>query len=81
MSDPVIARYYEQFDEHARLSNAVGQLELVRTMELLSRHLPPPPARILDIGGGTGPYSEALGAQGYETHLIDLMPNHVEAAR
>jgi ubiquinone/menaquinone biosynthesis C-methylase UbiE len=75
------AHYYQEFDEHSRLTNAYGQLEFVRTMELLLRHLPPPPALVLDIGGGTGPYSEALGQRGYETHLLDLMEKHVTAAK
>jgi SAM-dependent methyltransferase len=50
-------------------------------MELLDRYLPPPPALILDIGGGTGPYSEALGRRGYETHLLDPVEKHVERAK
>src|SRR5579884_1312760 len=77
---PEILRYYETFDEHARLSNALGQLEFTRTLELLARVLPAAPARVLDIGGATGPYSEALAAQGYEAHLLDLMPRHAQAA-
>ena len=80
MSD-TLANYYSQFDEHSRLSSPLGQLEFVRTMELLSRYLPAPPARVLDIGGGTGPYSEALGERGYETHLLDAIEKHVETAR
>jgi ubiquinone/menaquinone biosynthesis C-methylase UbiE len=81
MADPDIARYYELSDEHRRLRNAFGQLEFQRSMELLLRYLPPPPARVLDIGGGTGPYSEQLGQRGYETYLLDFMEKHVEVAR
>lgn len=82
MSTPEIYRYYEEiFDEHARLQSGQGELEFLRAMDLFSRHLPPAPVRIVDIGGGTGPYSEALGRQGYETHLVDLMPRQVEQAR
>ncbi len=81
MAEAEVANYYRDFDEHSRLANAYGQLEFVRTMEILSRHLPPPPALVLDIGGGTGPYSEALGQRGYETHLLDAVEKHVEAAK
>ncbi len=81
MPDPPIAQFYESFDEHSRLSDTYGQLEFTRTLELFSRFLPPPPARVLDVGGATGPYSEALGRLGYETHVIDPMPRHIEAAR
>src|ERR1700733_13659881 len=81
MAEVGVAHYYRDFDEHSRLASAFGQLEFVRTMELLLRHLPPPPALVLDIGGGTGPYSEALGQRGYETHLLDAVEKHVEAAK
>ena len=81
MTDPQIIRYYEEYDEHSRLTGAYGGLEFTRTMDLLLRHLPSPPARILDIGGATGPYSEALARRGYEAHLLDPIPKHVEAAR
>jgi SAM-dependent methyltransferase len=81
MPDPQLAQYYQDFDEHSRLANAYGQLEFTRTLELFARFLPPPPARVLDVGGATGAYSEALGQRGYETHLVDPMPRHVEAAR
>lgn len=81
MTDPEILRYYENFDEHSRLNRFHGQLEFVRSMDLLDRHLPPSPARILDVGGATGPYSHALAGRGYEVHLLDPVPRHVEAAR
>lgn len=58
-----------------------GLLEFTRTQEIVCRYLPPPPAVIVDVGGGAGPYSEWLGGLGYETHLVDLVPSHVDAAR
>jgi SAM-dependent methyltransferase len=46
---------------------------------LLTRFLPPTPATVLDVGGGTGVYVYArwLGTQGYTVHLLDAMPEHV----
>src|SRR5262249_41001075 len=38
-------------------------------------------ARVLDIGGGPGGYATWLAARGYEVHLIDITPLHVEMAR
>jgi SAM-dependent methyltransferase len=81
MTDSHIVRYYQQFDENSRLRGAYGELEFVRSMDLLGRHLPPVPARVLDVGGATGPYSEALAGRGYEMHLLDPMEAHVETAR
>ena len=45
------------------------------------RFLPPPPAVVLDVGGGPGAHACWLAQQGYVVHLIDLVPLHVEQAR
>ncbi|NUW39077.1 class I SAM-dependent methyltransferase [Nonomuraea rhodomycinica] len=55
-------------------------LEFRRTQELLRRVLTPPPARVLDVGGGTGVHARWLAADGYDVHLVDPVPAHVEAA-
>lgn len=73
--------HYEQGQEAQRLFKNTGQLELVRTQELLSRYLPPPPGVIFDVGGGSGVYAFWLAQQGYEVHLIDAVPLHIEQAR
>lgn len=76
-----ILSHYAETPEDDRLRSGWGQLELVRTQELIQRYLPKPPGRILDVGGGAGIYSAWLGSLGYETHLIDIVPRHVESAR
>lgn len=48
-----------------------GRLEHLRSLELLTRLLPPPPGRVLDVGGGPGTYAAWLTEKGYETHLVD----------
>ena len=35
----------------------------------------------MDVGGGTGPYAFWLSDLGYEVHLVDAMPLHIEIAR
>src|SRR5258707_15846216 len=76
-----MAAYYNLGQEAARLGRGLGQLELARMQELLRRYLPPAPAVIYDVGGGSGVYSCWLAALGYEVHLLDFMPLHVEQAR
>ncbi len=76
-----VTRHYEAIREEDRISSGLGQLELVRTQEVLRRHLPPPPARILDVGGGTGIHASWLAQDGYLVHVIDLTPSHVEKIR
>jgi len=76
-----IQAYYSTLTETERLvATPHGRLEHLRTMELLAGHLPPPPARILDVGGGTGVYARWLAGLGYRVHLVDLVPEHVAAA-
>jgi ubiquinone/menaquinone biosynthesis C-methylase UbiE len=79
---PRITEFYtSRFDEGARLtSSADGRLELVRTQELLRRFLPPAPARVLDVGGGTGAHARWLVADGYEVRLVDPVAHHVDQA-
>jgi SAM-dependent methyltransferase len=73
--------HYRQVAEGDRLFlDGEPRLELVRTMELLDRHLPPPPARVCDVGGGPGTYASILARRGYDVVLIDAVPSHVEQA-
>jgi ubiquinone/menaquinone biosynthesis C-methylase UbiE len=78
---PDIAAYYERFPESARLQEGPGQLEFVRTTELIERYAPSPPARVLDVGGGPGAYAVPLAERGYEVHLVDPVPRLVAEAR
>jgi SAM-dependent methyltransferase len=77
-SDPVV-RHYETVREESRITEGLGQLELLRTQEVAGRFLPSAPARIVDVGGGPGVYAEWLAREGYELRVIDLTPRHVEA--
>jgi SAM-dependent methyltransferase len=77
-----IVRHYEDvIREEDRIAAGFGRLELVRTQEILRRHLPSPPAGILDVGGATGVHASWLAADGYRVHIVDLAPRHVEKAR
>jgi ubiquinone/menaquinone biosynthesis C-methylase UbiE len=80
LSEEIIA-YYNEGREVDRLQKGIGLLEQGRTQELLARYLPPPPAAVLDVGGGPGAYSLWLARAGYEVHLVDAMPLHIEQAR
>jgi len=78
---PEAAQHYASGYEAMRLfGSAQGELERIRTQEIIGRHLPPPPRRVLDIGGAGGVYSLWLLDQGYEVCLIDALRLHVELA-
>jgi SAM-dependent methyltransferase len=73
--------YAEAYDEDVRLTRSPhGRLEFARTRELLERSLPAPPARVLDVGGGTGIHARWLAQAGYEVALVDLLDEHVAMA-
>ncbi|MFF9778064.1 class I SAM-dependent methyltransferase [Streptomyces sp. NPDC013978] len=73
-----ILAYYERGGELTRLRQGAGRLEFWRTQDLLRRLLPGAPARVLDVGGGTGIHAEWLAEDGYEVEVVDPVPLHVE---
>jgi 2-polyprenyl-3-methyl-5-hydroxy-6-metoxy-1,4-benzoquinol methylase len=81
MLDPSIADHYQSGYERSRLfPGGHPRLEFVRSLELLGRLLPAPPARVLDVGGGPGTYAVPLAEGGYQVHLVDPLPLHVRQA-
>jgi ubiquinone/menaquinone biosynthesis C-methylase UbiE len=76
-----ILAHYGQGTEAGRLSRGIGPLEEARSRELIARYLPPPPAVVYDVGGGPGAYAFWLAGLGYEVHLVDATPLHIEQAR
>jgi S-adenosylmethionine-dependent methyltransferase len=57
-------REWERLERH--------RTEFAVTMRALTEHLSPPPARVLDCGGGPGRYAIELAHRGYEVTLFDL---------
>ena len=76
----IVDYYSSRFDEDSRLRGGPERLEFVRTVDILERLLPEPPAAVVDVGGASGIYSTWLLEHGYEAHLVDPVPLHVEQA-
>ncbi len=76
-----VADHYGSGYEARRLYEGTGNLDRERSRELIQRFLPPPPSVILDIGGGPGGHAIWLAKLGYQVHLIDITPLHVQMAR
>jgi SAM-dependent methyltransferase len=81
LPDEIVEHYDREIDEARRITQGLGQLELLRTREIVGRHLPPAPLRILDVGGGSGVHAAWLADDGHHVHLIDSVPRHVEQVR
>ena len=79
--DPAITSYYNRWPEESRLELGPFQLEELRSRELVLRHIPAPPAVVLDVGGAAGAYAFWLAERGYEVHLMDAVPRLVQTAR
>lgn len=80
MVDPDVAAHYALGLESSRLFvDGKPRLEFVRTLELLDRHLPPPPGRIVDVGGGTGVYAVPLVERGFKVEVVEPIERHVAA--
>lgn len=78
---PELSAYYARGGEDARIIHGRNRLELLRTREVLSRVLPDPPARVLDVGGASGVHALWLVEAGYDVHLVDPVALHIRQAR
>jgi S-adenosylmethionine-dependent methyltransferase len=67
------------FDDHYRTTTR-GRLRLQLVLDRLKPRLPPPPARILDAGGGTGAFAIPLAGLGHDVTLIDPSDEWLERA-
>ena len=74
----LVHRHYELGLEQPRLDEALGSVELARTLQVATQVLPRPPGVVADIGGGPGRYTLELAGHGYTVTHRDLVPLHVE---
>jgi SAM-dependent methyltransferase len=70
------AATFDQEPDHGLTDPAIRQA----WWRLLSAVLPPPPARVADLGSGTGSISVLLAQHGYTVTGVDLSPRMVEQA-
>lgn len=76
-----IRRYYDLDPDREWTRLERHPLEFPVTFRHLERELPPPPANILDLGGGPGRYAIPLAVRGYNVTLVDLSQGNVDFAR
>ena len=71
------AEVYDRTASHS----ASDPVEAAAWRAALLRYLPPPPARVLDVGAGTGTMSLLAAQLGFEVTALDLSPQMLERAR
>ena len=78
--DDTWAGLADQFADEAYAS-VKGHVRTHVMHQQLLEHLPPPPASVLDVGGGAGHQSFPLAYAGYEVTLLDSSPAMLDKAR
>lgn len=72
-----IEKHYNKHPEDLRLLRRHGIVEFETTMHHLHRFLQPG-QKILDIGAGTGRYTSALLAEGYQVKAVELVRRNID---
>ncbi len=72
-----IEKHYNKHPEDLRLLRRHGIVEFETTMHHLRRFLKPG-MQLLDIGAGTGRYTSALMAEGYDVKAVELVKRNIQ---
>lgn len=72
--------FYEKASEETRLEKGMGIFEFERIKSLIEKYIPSNPSKIIDIGGGTGKYSEWLAQKGHQVLLVEPVSKHIRIA-
>lgn len=72
--------FYNKASEETRLEKGMGIFEFERIKELIQQQITKPNSTIIDVGGGTGKYSEWLSNIGHQVHLIEPVLKHIKLA-
>ncbi len=75
-----IEDFYNNSSEEDRLTMGLGPLEFERNKLLIGRFLPPGKATVIDVGGGTGKYSEWMAEMGHKVSMVDPVRKHITQA-
>ncbi len=75
-----LENFYNKASEETRLEKGMGIFEFERIKELIKLHISKPNITIVDVGGGTGKYSEWLAKENHTVHLIEPVLKHIKLA-
>lgn len=79
--DRNIEVFYNKASEETRLDKGMGIFEFERIKSLIEKHIHSSSSKIIDIGGGTGKYSEWLANKGHQVHLVEPVSKHIKIAQ
>lgn len=78
---PEINDFYSKISDEDRFLKGLGPLEFERNKALIQRYIRSSKSIIVDVGGGSGMYSEWLSGLGHEVHLVDPVQKHIKKAK
>lgn len=73
--------FYTKASEETRLDKGMGVYEFERVKTLIEKYMPDAQSKIIDVGGGTGKYSEWMSQKGHQVHLVEPVEKHLKIAR
>lgn len=73
--------FYTKASEETRLEKGMGVFEFERIKDLIEKYISNTSITIIDVGGGTGKYSEWLANKGHQVHLVEPVEKHLHIAR
>lgn len=76
-----IESFYEKASEETRLEKGMGVFEFERIKSLIEKHIFNKTLTIIDVGGGTGKYSEWLAKKRHKVHLVEPVSKHLKIAQ
>ena len=65
-----IESFYNEASEETRLEKGMGIFEFERIKDLITKYLESRGQTIIDVGGGTGKYSEWLAELNHQVYLL-----------
>ena len=77
----VVAAQYDSSPEREWERAERHRTEFAVSLRAMEEYLPPPPARLLDCGGGPGRYAIELIRKGYQVTHFDLSAENLRLAR
>jgi phospholipid N-methyltransferase len=72
-----LTEYYNNRNEDGRLNTIHGSVEFLTTMRYIEKYLKPGDF-IIEIGAGTGRYSDALTRQSYSMDAVELNEHNID---
>lgn len=76
-----IELFYNTASEETRLDKGMGVFEFERIKSLIDKYIKSPNSTVINVGGGTGKYSEWLAEKGHKVYLVEPINKHIEIAQ